>query len=220
MTFSHDKHHRRSIRLRGYDYSQAGAYFVTICVQNRACLFGDIADGAIRLNDAGQLIQTRWDELPSHYPGVETDEFEVMPNHVHGIIVLTDRVVGAQFIATQFIAPHIGGAIPGKTTPGASKGAMNRAPTLGVVVRGFKARVTAAVNGLRGTTGVPVWQRNYYEHIIRNDESLDQIRRYIVDNPMRWALDRENPSAVGAQFIAPNDIAPNDIAPTREAWQI
>jgi putative transposase len=219
MTFSHDKHHRRSIRLQGYDYSQSGTYFVTICAKDRACLFGDIADGVMRLNDAGQIVQTTWDELPSHYPGVETDEFVVMPNHVHGIIVLTDRDVGAQFIA------------PLSNNQGAmNQGAMNRAPTLGAVVRGLKARVTAAVNGLRRTPGAPVWQRNYYEHIIRNDESLDQIRRYITDNPMQWALDRENPSAVGAQFIAPNDIAPNDIAPndiapndiapTWEAWRI
>jgi hypothetical protein len=79
---------RRSIRLQGYDYSQAGAYFVTICAQNRECLFGDIADGEMRLNDAGQMVQTVWDEIPAHYPGIDIDAFVVMPNHIHGIIVI------------------------------------------------------------------------------------------------------------------------------------
>ncbi|MFP4040814.1 MAG: hypothetical protein ACLFS7_09760, partial [Desulfosudaceae bacterium] len=88
MKFNSKIHHRRSIRLQGYDYSQAGAYFVTICTQNRECLFGDIADGEMRLNDAGQMVQTVWDEIPAHYPGIDIDAFIIMPNHIHGIIVL------------------------------------------------------------------------------------------------------------------------------------
>ncbi len=89
MTYDPAMHRRRSIRLRGYDYSRAGAYFVTICVQNRQCLFGDITNEEMRLNDAGKMIQTVWDEIPEHYPGIKTDEFVIMPNHIHGIVVIT-----------------------------------------------------------------------------------------------------------------------------------
>jgi len=97
MRFDPDKHHRRSIRLRGYDYTRAGAYFVTICTQNRECLFGNIVEGEIWLNDAGHMVQSVWNELSQHYPGVDVDAFVVMPNHIHGIIVLMDDdiVVGA-----------------------------------------------------------------------------------------------------------------------------
>lgn len=96
MRFDPDKNHRRSIRLRGYDYTRAGAYFVTICTQNRECLFGNIVEGEIRLNDAGHVVQSVWNELPQHYPGVDVDAFVVMPNHIHGIIVLMDgNIVGA-----------------------------------------------------------------------------------------------------------------------------
>lgn len=94
--FDPDKHHRRSIRLPGYDYSRAGAYFVTICAQDRACLFGDIADGVMRLNDAGRVVERCWHEIPIHFPHVELDEFVIMPNHVHGIIVIVENHVGAK----------------------------------------------------------------------------------------------------------------------------
>ncbi len=101
MKYNPDIHHRRSIRLKGYDYSQAGAYFVTVCAKDRACLFGKVVDGWMRLNDAGRIVQATWDGLPFHYGGVEIDEFVVMPNHVHGIILLTDRDVGADFKPAQ-----------------------------------------------------------------------------------------------------------------------
>lgn len=107
-----------------------------------------------------------------------------MPNHVHGIVVLNG---GAQCIA-----------------PDNNRGAMHRAPTLGKIIRAFKARCTHRINELRGSQGLSVWQRNYYEHVIRDESSLQEIREYIVNNPAQWAFDRENPHAVGAQFIAPN----------------
>ena len=88
MTFNEKKYHRRSIRLKGYDYSQAGAYFITICTQNRECMFGEIADGKMVLNPAGEMIQTVWDEIPFHYAGIDIDEFMAMPNHIHGIVVI------------------------------------------------------------------------------------------------------------------------------------
>jgi len=168
-------HHRRSIRLRGYDYSQAGVYFVTLCAHERARLFGSMEGAVVRLNEVGHLVQRLWEQLPEHFSGVELDAFVVMPNHVHGIVVLSDL------------------------------GAMNRAPTVGEIIRAYKARCTHGINRLHGTKGQPIWQRNYYEHIIRNESSLQEIREYIANNPAQWAIDRENPDAVGARFIAPND---------------
>ncbi len=187
QSFDHRIHHRRSIRLRGYDYSQAGAYFVTLCTHERACLFGAVEGEVVCLNEAGRVVQRAWDELPKNFPVIELDAFVVMPNHVHGIVVLND-----------------GGAI--------SKGhknlfEVNRAPTIGEIVRAYKARCTRDINCLRGAKGQPIWQRNYYEHIIRNESSLQEIREYIANNPAQWATDRENPDApAGARLIAPNDL--------------
>jgi len=189
--FDPDIHHRSSIRLRSYDYSQAGAYFITLCTQKRECLFGAVVDDGMRLNDVGRMVQNVWGALPGYYPRVELDSFVVMPNHIHGIIMLHD--VGAQFIA------------PNNDQGAANPGAMNRAPTIGGIIRAFKARCTHSINQLRSVQGVSLWQRNYYEHVIRNEPSLQKIREYITNNPAQWAIDRENPDVVGARFIAPND---------------
>jgi REP element-mobilizing transposase RayT len=178
--FDPDRHHRRSIRLRNYDYAQAGAYFVTVCTHNRECLFGEVVDGKMQLNAAGQMVEQCWLAIPEHFPHVELDAFVVMPNHIHGIVVITNPV------EAQFIAPNTQGAM--------NQGAMNRAPTLGGMVRAFKARSTRDIR-LR-EPGVSVWQRNYYEHIIRSEESLMRIREYITNNPLQWALDRENPANI------------------------
>jgi len=97
MKYNPDIHHRRSIRLRDYDYSQAGAYFITICAHNRECLFGEIADGAMRLNAAGEIAMQCWQEIPLHFPHSALDEWVIMPNHLHGIVVLTDTVGAKNF---------------------------------------------------------------------------------------------------------------------------
>jgi putative transposase len=152
-------HHRRSIRLRDHDYARPGAYFVTIVTQGRKCLFGEIVEAEMQLNDAGRIIQTAWNDLPNHYANVEVDTFVVMLNHIHGIINLIDLPVGAGF---------------------------KPAPT------NFSAR---RINNSRNTSGAPVWQRNYFEHVIRDEASLNRIRQYILDNPARWEFDRENPAA-------------------------
>ncbi|MCX8048287.1 MAG: transposase [Methylohalobius sp.] len=186
-----DRPNRRSIRLKGYDYSQAGAYFITICTRDRVCLFGEIVAGEMRLNDMGRIVETVWKEIPASYPGAAIDAFVVMPNHIHGIIL-----VGAPFMAPHDVATRAGAtmAVQGAMNRGAmNRGAMNRAPTVGEIVRGFKARVAIAIHRMPGCGNVAVWQRNYYEHIIRNEESLNRIRQYIADNPLQWALDRENP---------------------------
>jgi REP element-mobilizing transposase RayT len=188
MTYKPDKHHRRSIRLKGYDYAQAGAYFVTISTQGRACWFGELVDGQTRLNLAGEAINTMWLGLPKRFSGIAMDVHVVMPNHLHGIVWIKP-VVGAQFIA------------PKNTNPGAinrvNPGAINRAPSLGEIVRAFKAVTTRAI---RQTVSAEfAWQRNYYERILRSEESLNRVRQYILDNPRRWAYDRENPAATALE---------------------
>ncbi|MBI2358695.1 MAG: transposase, partial [Deltaproteobacteria bacterium] len=191
MGFNPDKNHRRSIRLKGYDYKQPGAYFVTICTQNRECLFGDIVDGTTRLNDWGQMVQSVWNELPQHYPGVDIDAFVVMPNHIHGIIVLMDD--------------HIVGATPrGCPVPGVPGQAQGPAPTMSLadVVHRFKSLTTARFrhdviqNNWHPFHG-RLWQRNYYEHVIRNESEWDRIREYIAANPAQWDEDINNPKRIG-----------------------
>jgi putative transposase len=210
-------HDRRSLRLNGYDYAQASAYFVTICTQNRVCLLGDLVDGEMRLNDAGSEVQVVWNELPRRFAHLELDAFMVMPNHVHGIIMIhgrgescirpddcqqpdsgdhKDRPYGtghAHGIVTLIGPGSVVGA--GLALP-AGKGAASSAPTLGDVVRAFKSLSAIRVNRLIMRSG-PLWQRNYYERIIRNERELDKIREYIATNPLKWALDRENPQRTG-----------------------
>lgn len=186
MSDEPDRHHRRSSRLKGYDYSQAGAYFVTIFTQNRACLFGQVVDGVMRLNPTGSAAKGCWLAIPDHFPFVALDAFVIMPNHVHGIIVIADdaeaNVVGADVVGAKNFSP-----LRSRPQP-------FRCPTqtVGSIVRGFKIGVT---RWFRTNTGVTaVWQRNYHDHIIRDDPSLDRIRDYIADNPARWAADPESPA--------------------------
>ena len=245
MRFDPERHRRRSMRLKGYDYSQAGAYFVTICTQGRACLFGEVVDGEMRLNDAGRMVVAEWERLPALFPNVVLDAFVVMPNHIHGIVILTDpaddatdgaTAIGATISgattggaatggattggATTRVAPTTAGddatpvgaglvpaqsgagLVPVPSTPAPSTPALSTpAPTLGDVIGAFKSRVTVEyIRGVKTFGWTPfdrrLWQRNYYEHIIRNEETLNCIRRYIAENPIRWAFDRENPFAV------------------------
>jgi putative transposase len=173
-----DKPHRKSTRLKGYDYSQAGAYFVTICTQGRACLFGDAVNDGIRLNALGEIVEREWLRTVEIRPRVQVDAFVVMPNHMHGILII--RPAGGVG-ATRRVAPT-------RTPRGPAPG------SIGAIVGQFKSRTTKHINRLRRTPGMAVWQRNYYEHVIRNDESLNRVRQYILDNPVRWTVDRENPA--------------------------
>ncbi len=191
---------RRSIRLDGYDYSRAGAYFVTICTHERAPLFGAIEDGRVCLTESGRVVETTWSEIPGNHPGVEIDTFVVMPNHVHGILVMVDPVSGSGRDESR---PYVAPAPSSKTEGSAVRalrgsGAIHRALPLGEIVRAFKARVTTAIRRQRGTTD-DVWQRGYYEHVIRDEASLDRIRKYVVENPARWAFDRDNPTAASPE---------------------
>jgi REP element-mobilizing transposase RayT len=171
MAFNRDRHHRRSIRLHGYDYSQAGSYFITICAHERQPLFGDIVNGVMALNAAGMAVDAVWQALPMHYPSIVLGEYVVMPNHFHGIV----ETVGA-----QLIAPH---------NAATDEGAINRAPTVGHIIRGFKARCTHEIRQINSTSDQPIWQRNYYEHIIRTEQAYQNISEYIRSNPQRWHED-------------------------------
>ncbi len=192
MKYDPDKHRRRSIRMRGYDYTREGVYFVTVCTQHRECLFGGIVDGQIRLNDAGRMIERWWCELKRKFATVETDRFVIMPNHVHGILVIADFPVGADLR----VGPDSEGAHTGAPLPAAGLG---RA-ALPTIVQWFKTMTTNEyMRGIKMSGWIPftgrLWQRNYYEHVVRNEKSLNRIREYIVTNPARWDFDRENPTA-------------------------
>jgi putative transposase len=156
-------------RLHDYDYSREGAYFITICTHGRQSLFGTIPDGLMQPSLYGKIVADSWQELPLHYPAIANDVFVVMPNHFHGIIIIDD--CGRS------------GSKPDPTC---------KFP-LSEIVRGFKTFSARKINELRNSQGNPVWQRSYYEHIIRSEMELEQIGAYILFNPSKWEFDRENP---------------------------
>ncbi|MFH1077149.1 MAG: transposase [Pseudomonadota bacterium] len=177
-----DKHHRCSIRLKGYDYSQAGLYFITICTQNKLCLFGGIENRDMILNDAGQMVERQWQELIYRFDNIRLHEFIVMPNHFHGII----EFVGVPLVGTR----NTGGTY--NTGIGQPQGI---APTVGDVVGAFKS-LTANdyIQNVKQNNWQPfnqkLWQRNYYEHIIRNEKTYFEISEYIQTNPLKWQEDK------------------------------
>ena len=180
MKFDPQKHHRRSIRIKEYDYTQPGGYFVTVVTYQRDCLFGKITNEEMQLNIYGQIVNECWRAIPDHFPNVELGAYIVMPNHVHGIIVINDRA---------------------DASASARRGTIYRAPTeqfgkpiigsIPTIIRTFKAAVTRRIGRELNATGI--WQRNYYEHVIRNHEDWDRIHRYIESNPSMWTDDDENP---------------------------
>ena len=173
MKFDPDKYRRRSMRLPGYDYSRSGVYFVTICAKDRECLFGDVVNGKMRLNMSGRIVSKCWMWLKDQYPYVQLDEWILMPNHLHGIIVIEDKCRGG------------------------SRTAPTNAPkkkSLGLLIGAFKTTSTKRINHLRQSPGAIIWQRNYYDHIIANMGELNQIRAYIRKNPQAWLTDPENPT--------------------------
>ena len=208
-------HHRRSVRLRGYDYAQAGAYFITICTHERACLFGKITDGKMILNDAGKIANDEWLKTPELRKNVELDAFIVMPNHIHLIILINRRGV----LNTPLNDPNSGvsnmpsknndtgtGVLntplnnPNSPNDDLNTGVLNtgvyntplRSPSqsIGAIVRGYKSSVTKQINILRDCNECLVWQRNYHEHIIRNEQSYQTISNYIINNPSKWNDDK------------------------------
>ena len=192
--FDPQKHHRRSIRLKGYDYSQEGAYYVTIVTWQRECLLGQVVNKEMTLSPYGEIVQKWWEEIPVHFSNVETGAFVIMPNHVHGIIYILDERRGTVPVPKENGGISISqnneifGVIEGGETPPL------HAPTLGQIIAYFKYQTTKEMNKVENTdTVTKFWQRNYYEHIIRDEKDLQNKTDYIESNPLLWDEDDENP---------------------------
>ena len=153
-------HHRRSIRLKGYDYSKPGAYFITICTHQRKRLFGEVVDGQMQLNNLGNIARSHWCRLEKHHAHIRLDEFVVMPDHFHGIVIIKNLGIDAKSDRQYKAIPEI--------------------------IRGFKTFSARQINRTRQVSGVPLWQRNYYERIVRNESELNNIQKYILNNPQNW----------------------------------
>jgi REP element-mobilizing transposase RayT len=198
LKFNPDKYRRQSIRLKGYDYTLPGAYFITICTQNRECLFGDIVDGEMRLNEYGKMVLAVWNEMPEHYQGVDVDAFVVMPNHIHGIVLLNLNV-GAGPCASP-------GATPDTSRKAGQPQGVASTFSLPDAVHRFKSLTTARYrHGVQQFGWKPfnkrLWQRNYYERIIRDENELNRIRQYIIDNPANWSDDVNYPENINPAAI-------------------
>jgi putative transposase len=191
MKYDRFIHGRRTIRLKDYDYSRTGVYFVTLCTEERECLFGEIVDSEIQLNEFGRIAASEWTRSKEIRKEIVLDEFCVMPNHIHGI-VLIQHVCG-HIVGANGCSPAT--ACVGETMKGRSAESPLRmkSKSISSFIAGYKSSVTKQINGIRNTPGVPVWQRNYYEHIIRNDGELNRVRQYIQGNPLKWESDDENP---------------------------
>jgi REP element-mobilizing transposase RayT len=192
---ANEPRNRRSVRLKAFDYASPGAYFVTIVTHGRAMLFGRIVEREMRLSKVGTVADRAWREIPEHFPHVELGSFVVMPNHVHGILVLhaptTPNEIGSDATASE----------PGRGTIYRAPTEQFGAPRIGsipTIVGTYKAAVTRAVGRLPGDRHT-IWQRNYYEHVIRDDADWDRIRGYIDVNTMNWEEDEENPRNAAAR---------------------
>ena len=200
---------RKSIRLKGYDYTQPGAYFVTLVTWQRECLFGEVVNGEMRLNEFGEIVAETWQWLPIQYPYVETGKFCVMPNHVHGIIVidydefprrgesrLAPTVVAPTVVAPTVIAPTVvaptGNAYIGNAPTEHTPKTGCKIKPLGQLVGAFKTVSAKRINLRRDSIGVPVWQRNFYERIVRDETEWERIHAYIETNSLNWETDEEN----------------------------
>jgi REP element-mobilizing transposase RayT len=183
MTFNPYARQRRSARLSQFDYSQNGAYFVTICTHKKHNLFGEIIDSEVKLNEYGEVVTTEWLRTEEIRREIILDEYIVMPNHFHAIVIIQSVRRGDWPVAPTSARAH--GPQP---------------ESLGSLMVGFKTAVTKRINEIRRTPRVPVWQRNYYEHVIQDETELASIREYIRFNPQKWLEDAENPVNSGKQL--------------------
>ena len=192
MKYNPDQHKRQSIRLKGYDYSRSGFYFITICCYQRECLFGKITDGQIKLNNFGELVKQEWLKSAEIRKEIELGEFVIMPNHFHAIVII-DRNAGTMNLGANGRSTLQ--KINHSSEIQSSKQAISMKPkSLSSLIAGFKSATTKKINMIRETPQNPVWQRNYYDNIIRNDESLDKIREYVQNNPLSWENDQLHPN--------------------------
>ncbi|HLP91918.1 MAG TPA: transposase [Nostocaceae cyanobacterium] len=178
MTENFQKHHRRSIRLPRYDYTQPGAYYITICTYQRQCWLGNIINGQMYFNQLGKIVYKFWQVLPNRFPHIQLDAFVVMPNHLHGILIISKKkecTIPTSIYTEEKFGKPVAGSIP-------------------TVIRSFKSSVTKQINLMRETPYPPIWQRNYYESVIRSEKHLENVRLYIANNPLNWEKDEENPT--------------------------
>lgn len=195
--FDPQKHHRRSIRLKGYDYSSAGAYYVTIVVQGRECLFGEIIGGEMYLNEYGEIVQKWWNEISIHFQNVDLGAFVIMPNHIHGIIFIISERRGEVISPRDNPNNKIQAANVDETHNLGGETPPLRRPTLGQIVAYFKYQSTKEMNGIETDKAITkFWQRNYHEHIIRNEKDLQHKTDYINCNPALWNEDHDNPKNI------------------------
>jgi REP element-mobilizing transposase RayT len=182
-------HDRKSVRLRGYDYSKPGAYFITICTHDRQYNLGRSENGSIKLSPIGKIVEKYWKEIPEHFKHVALDAYIIMPNHIHGIIIITHKINSGKTKnnhrrGVKFNAPtNIISKYHSQISP--------KSGSLSVIIRTFKSSVTiwCKKNGFKNFN----WQRNFYDRIIRHEKELHQIRQYILNNPKKWILEEENP---------------------------
>lgn len=212
MTFDPESHHRQSLRLEHFDYSSPGAYFVTICENTRACLFGDVLEGAVKLSPAGEMLREEIQGLPTRFDRLEIDEFVVMPNHLHAIFVLheeksdpgvaqgdhKDRPYGIDIDrpSDRRGEPRVR---PSRGTQTYIRPRGTENSSIGRIIQAFKSITTVNyIRGVHDRVWPPfekrLWQRNYFERVIRDEPELEATRKYILENPSKWSLDEENPS--------------------------
>ena len=213
MTYDPRIHHRRSIRLRGYDYAGGGAYFVTICTQGKVPVFGQVVEGEMLVNDAGRLVQKIWEELAQRFETLVLDAFQVMPNHMHGVFVLPGpglhpalaEATGAPVIQPGAINPPRDGRRRARSTLAMvdstieGRASPTKLTSMGDVVGAFKFISTIAVNKLLSRVGTKLLHENFYEHIVRDVHELEIIRDYIIHNPQRWEEDPDNPESPASE---------------------
>lgn len=167
--------YRKNIRLQDYDYSSAGYYFVTIVSYKRKHIFGEVVDGEMNLSQAGKIVEQTWQDIPKHFPNTNCNVFILMPNHIHGIInIIKDEIVGARHASPL---QRINGVKP---------------QSVGTIIGSFKSSVTKKLHQTKTITQAKIWQRNYYEHIIRDEQDYQKIFEYIENNPANWLVDEEN----------------------------
>ena len=201
LRYDPDRHHRQSTRLRGYDYRRAGAYFVTIVAVGRQLIFGEIVDGAFVPNTAGLAVIAEWDHLEGRFPTVRRDAFVLMPNHAHIVVAIAEAGPGAETAPLRDEGGRQGTKTASVRGEDQGRGAetaplRDEQPTLGQVVAYLKYESTKRINAIGETWGTRVWQRNYFERVVRGELELARIREYIVANPAKWSTDPENSTNV------------------------
>jgi|688.fasta_scaffold05694_21 REP element-mobilizing transposase RayT len=191
--YNPEYHHRRSIRLQGYDYSQTGIYFVTICTHQRQCLFGEIRNGKMLLNQIGKIVAQEWLKSAEIRQEIVLDEWIIMPNHLHGIVVIDkkdDNDLKDDNNKGASLAPLQRNEL-GKRKP----------KSLSSFIGGFKSSVTKRIKSICDHPNPVIWQRNYHEIIVRDENQLNQIRQYIMNNPQKWDKDPEKPDNLSTEIL-------------------